>query len=86
MKRKHEYEAIKAILAAIDDDQMPATTKVRNRPDETVVWFGGMGRALGSAKRDGRNEPLIYRDRAAHQAIELEAVCRLDAKRQSGDA
>ena len=78
MKRKHAYEAIKAILAAIDDDEMPKPDKVERDGEKTVVWFGGMGRILGSAKRNGEREPLIYRDRAASDAIQMEAVYRVD--------
>lgn len=78
MKRKHAYEAIKAILAAIDDDEMPPPDKIERDGEKAVVWFGGMGRVLGSAKRNGESEPLIYRDRAASDAIQTEAIYRLD--------
>lgn len=80
MKRKHAYEAIKAILAAIDDDEMPKPDKIERDGEKAVVWFGGMGRVLGSARRNGEWEPLIYRDRAASDAIQTEAICRLDAE------
>lgn len=80
MKREHAYEAIKAILAAIDDDELPKPSKIEEDGDRKVVWFGGLGYTIGSAKRNGQREPLIYRDRAASQAISHEAVCRIDAK------
>lgn len=83
MKRKHAFEAIKAILAAIDDDELPAPSKLEQDGDTTIAWFGGCGRHLGSARRNGVLEPLIYRDRGASEAIELEAVYRLDVKHQS---
>lgn len=83
MKQKHAFEAIKAILAAIDDDELPKPSKTEQDDGRTLVWFGGMGRYLGSAKRNGVLEPLIYRDKAAHEAIELEAIYRLDVKHQS---
>jgi hypothetical protein len=83
MKREHAYEAIKAILAAIDDDEISQPSKIEQDGDQTVVWFGGTGYHLGSAKRNGKHEPLIYRDRAAWQALDLEAVCRIDAKGQA---
>lgn len=79
MKRKHAYEAIKAILAAIDDDELPKPDKIEKGEDgKTVVWFGGHGRVLGSGMRNGRREPLIYHDRAASEAIQHESVYRLD--------
>ena len=82
MKREHAFEAIKAILAAIDDDELPEPSKVDQDGQRTVVWFGGLGHYLGSATRNGEHEPMIYRDKAARQALDLEAVCRIDAKGQ----
>ena len=86
MKRKHAFEAIKAILAAIDDDEMPNPSKVEQDGERTVVWFGGLGRYIGSATRNGEREPLIYRDRAAQEAIELEAVYRIDLAHMGNEA
>lgn len=87
MKRKHAYEAIKAILATIDDDELPKPDKVKKEEDgRTVVWFGGMGRVLGSGTRNGRREPLIYHERAASDAIQLEAVYRLDVAHLESEA
>ena len=87
MKRKHAYEAIKAILAAIDDDELPKPDRMLEHEEgTTVAWFSGTGRHLGSAKRNGVREPLIYRDRAAHEAIELEAICRLDRAHMETEA
>lgn len=83
MKRKHALEAIKAILAAIDDDDLPKPSKIDQEEGKTVVWFGGLGRILGSAKRNGEPAPIIYRERGAATAIELEAVYRIDRQRQS---
>ena len=37
MKRKHAFEAIKAILAAIDDDELPKPSKIEQDEDRTVV-------------------------------------------------
>lgn len=78
MKRKHAYEAIKAILAAIDDSEIPAPDKLKSEDGRVVAWFGGMGYYLGSAKRNGALEPMIHRDNAATKAIIGEAVYRLD--------
>ena len=78
MKQQHALEVIKAILAAIDDDELPKPSKVEQDEDRTVVWFGGMGRYLGGAP-----EPLVYRERGAHEAIEHEAVYRIDRRYQS---
>jgi len=87
MKREHAYEAIKAILAAIDDDELPKPDKLEKGDDgKTVVWFGGMGRILGSGKRNGRREPLIYHERAASDAIQLEAIYRLDRAHLEAEA
>jgi len=83
VKRKHAFEAIKAILAAIDDDELPTPSKIQQDGDTTIAWFGGYGRHLSSARRNGVLEPLIYRDGGAREAIELEAVYRLDLKHQS---
>lgn len=83
MKREHAFEAIKAILAAVEDEELPKPSKVEKESGRTLVWFGGHGRYLGSAKRNGEREPLIYRDKAAHEALELEATYRLDAAHET---
>jgi hypothetical protein len=86
MKREHAFEAIKAILSAIDDDELPKPSKIEQDEGRTVVWFGGMGRYLGSAKRNGELEPLIYRERGVNEAIDHEAIYRIDRQHQSGAA
>jgi hypothetical protein len=41
---------------------------------------------LGSATRNGTLDPTVYRDNGAREAIELEAVYRIDLKHQAGAA
>lgn len=83
MKREHAYEAIKAILAAIDDSELPKPDKIETTENGTYAWFGGTGRGLGLAKsrRNGgewQRDPIITRESGARDAIEREAVYRLD--------
>lgn len=86
MKREHAYEAIKAILAAIDDDELPTPSRVEMHEGVQVVWINGIGRHIGSGKRNGRREPLIYRDSAARKAIDEEAFCRIDIADMKAEA
>lgn len=83
MKRNEAISAIKAILAAIDDKELPKPSRIEQEDGKTLVWFGGHGRYLGSAKRNGEREPLIYRDKAVQEALEMEATYRLDAAHQN---
>ena len=83
MKASEARAAIRAILAAVDDEELPKPTKTEKESGETVIWFGGRGRYLGSAKRNGESDPDVYRDMAARDAIELEATYRLDLAHQN---
>lgn len=75
------HAAIEAILAAIPDDQLPEFDRVEHREDgEVVVWFGGLGRVLGTAKSGGKRDPIIYRSRGASEAIQGEMAYRADQK------
>lgn len=84
MNIKEAQVAIDAILRAIDDDELPTPDKVERRDGSTIVWFGGMGRHIGTAKRNGAREPDIYRREGIHDAIQCEAVARIDAKDIAG--
>lgn len=74
--------AIEAILAAIPDDELPEFDKVEvdNERGETLVWWGGRGRVLGSAKTGGVRDPLVYRRSASWDAIQAEMTCRADRR------
>lgn len=73
--------AIEAILAAIDDEAIPDFDRVEVSDDGLpVVWFGGTGMRLGSAKSGQVREPLIYRRRASWDAIRGEAWFRADRR------
>lgn len=72
--------AIEAILEAIPDDELPEFDKVEVREDETLVWWGGSGRVLGSARSGGQRDPLIYRRNASWDAIQLEMTHRADRR------
>lgn len=77
MTREQAAAAIRAILAAVPDDELPKP-KIEKRDGETIAWFGGLGRNLGSAKRGGVRRPENYRDDAVRTAFENEATYRLD--------
>ena len=73
--------AIEAILSAIPDSALPKFDSVEYREDGLpTVWFGGLGRHLGSAKRGGERRPLNYRNDASWEAIELEMTYRADQR------
>lgn len=75
------HAAIEAILATIPDDQLPEFDRVEHREDgEVVVWFGGQGRVLGTAKSNRKRDPLIYRGQGATEAIQAEMAHRADKK------
>jgi len=73
--------AIEAILEAIPDAELPDFDKVEIETDGSVIaWWGGSGRHLGSAKRNGKRDPLIYRRDGSRQAIQLEMTYRADRR------
>lgn len=76
--------AIEGILAALPASELPKL-KREVEPDGTVlVWHGGSGWHLGSARRKTmgvwERMPLHYRERAARDCLALEAVYRADLK------
>ena len=81
MNIKEAQDAIKAILAAIPDHELPKFDSVEIDADGTpIVWWGGRGHHLGSAKRNGERYPLSYRNSAAWEAIEGEMTYRADQR------
>jgi hypothetical protein len=81
--------AIEAILAAISDDELPEFDKVEHDKarGEVLVWWGGTGHCLGSAKRDGQRDPSVHRRSASWKAIECEMTHRADlAFFENGDS
>lgn len=84
MNYQEAYEAILAILDQVDDASLPKG-KVEHRSDSTVIWFGGTGRHLGSARRNGVPDPTVYHAVAARTALELEAVYRADLAYSKGE-
>lgn len=72
---------IEAILAALDDEDLPEFDRVEVEEDGTViVWWGGEGRHLGSAKFGGKRDPLSYRRSGSWAAIQLEMTYRVDRR------
>lgn len=89
MNIKEARTAIEAILAAIPDEEMPEFDKVEidNARGETLVWWGGSGRVLGSAMSGGKRDPLVYRRTASWDAIQLEMTHRADRRYlENGDS
>lgn len=80
MKLAAAREAIAAILAAIDDEDLPKGKLETTKDGEQILWFGGMGHHLGSGRRNGERYPLMHRDRAVSEALEFEALYRYDLK------
>ncbi|MFE5309735.1 hypothetical protein [Isoptericola sp. NPDC056605] len=73
--------AIEEILASIPDDDLPEFDRVEYDPDgRPTVWWGGSGWVLGSAKRGGKREPLIYRTSGSWDAIQGEMLRRADRR------
>lgn len=74
--------AIEAILEAIPDEELPEFDRVEERAEDgrLVVWWGGRGAHLGTAKSDGERDPLVYRRRGSWDAIEAEMTCRADRR------
>lgn len=78
---KEARAAIEAILASIPDEELPMFDKVELGDDDRVtVWWGSHGRVLGSAKSEGKRDPLLYRRDASWNAIELEMTHRTDRR------
>lgn len=88
MNIKDAQTAIIAILEAIPDSELPEFDKVEEREDgTTVVWWGGQGQYLGSAKSGGVRDPLSYRRGGAWNAIQSEMTHRADRKfLENGDS
>lgn len=84
MNVKEARAAIEAILAAIDDDELPKFDRVeideRYNDGKPVVWWGSTGHHLGSARRGEVREPLVHRRRGVSDAIEGEMVYRADRR------
>jgi hypothetical protein len=80
MNIKEARDAIEAILASIPDDELPEFDKVEVRSDEVLVWWGGQGRVLGSAKRHGIRNPIQYREGGSWDAIQMEMTYRADQR------
>jgi len=82
-----EAEAgIRAILAAIDDEALPEPDKIEEHRGATIAWFGGTGHHLDTARRGDTLDPDVHRARGIWQAIEREAVYRLDTQRAAARA
>ncbi|NKW34828.1 hypothetical protein GS942_23770 [Rhodococcus hoagii] len=81
MDIKTAQAAIEAILASIPDEELPEFDRVEyGRDGKPTVWWGGTGRCLGSAKRNGKRDPLVYRSNGAWGAIEAEMTYRADKR------
>jgi hypothetical protein len=72
-------DAIAAILAEIPDHELPQPTRIEVNPDGTrTAWFGGLGHVLGTARSGGVRDPLLHRRGGIRDALQQEAVYRLD--------
>ncbi len=81
MNIKEARNAIEAILAAIPDSELPEFDKVEIGGDgKAVVWWGGRGHVLGTAKSGGLRDPLNYRRNGSWGAIESEMAYRADRR------
>lgn len=85
MNIREAQDAIKAILAAIPDDELPEFDRVVVEGDEVVVWWGSTGHVLGSARRGSQRRPGNYRDNGAWAAIEAEMTYRTDKRLLEND-
>lgn len=73
--------AIEAILSALPDDALPEFDRVSyDHEGKPTVWWGGLGRVLGSARTNGVRDPLVYRRDASRSAIECEMAYRADRR------
>jgi len=77
---KEAQTAIKAILEAIPDEELPEFDRVEIEDGKAVVWWGGTGHILGSAHRGKQRHPGTYRDNGAWAAIEAEMTYRADKR------
>lgn len=83
MNLKTAREAIEAILAAIPDGELPEFDRVEHdaHDGKPVVWWGGTGHYLGSARTGtGERNPIGYRHRGSWAAIEAEMTYRADQR------
>ena len=81
MTIKTARAAMEAILASIPDEELPEFDRVEFREDGMpVVWWGGSGRYLGSAKSGGVRDPLVYRTSGSWDAIQMEMTYRADRR------
>ena len=82
------FNAIKEILASIPDDELPESSRIEHRDDgKVVVWFGGRGSYLGTAKTRAKRDPLTYRENGASEALFGEALYRMDRRfLENGDS
>lgn len=85
MNIKEARAAIEAILAAIDDDDLPEFDKVEIDPAHNdgrpIVWWGSEGRHLGSSRTGtGERNPIGYRKSGSWAAIQGEMTYRADAR------
>lgn len=81
MKYRQAAKLIAVILEAVDDDELPKPKLEDNGDGTTTAWFGGMGRILGSAKNGwGDRRPAVYRTGGILDAMQAEAIYRLDKK------
>lgn len=80
MNIKTAQAAIRAILAAIPDDELPKFDRVEQRDGKTIVWWGGNGYHLGSATSGGKRDVKHHHRCAPWDAIEREMVYRADRK------
>lgn len=88
MNIKEARAAIEAILEAVPDDELPEFDKVEIESDgDVLVWWGGQGRVLGSAKSNGKRDPLVYRRSGSWDAIQMEMTYRADRRfLENGDS
>jgi hypothetical protein len=81
MKYRQAAKLIAVILEAVDDDELPKPKLEENGDGTTIAWFGGYGRNLGSAKDGwGERKPEVHRTHGILDAMQGEAVYRLDRK------
>lgn len=84
MSYNEARDAILAILDRVPTHALPEG-RIEHYNGKTILWFGGHGRHLGSARRGDERDPSIYHRDAAATALELEAVYRADLAHESGD-
>jgi hypothetical protein len=87
MNIKQARAAIEAILAAIPDSELPKFDKVEERDGKTIVWWGGTGHHLGTARHGEERDPSIHRRAGSWDAIEAEMTYRADVRfLENGDS